>query len=88
MRGLLDALAETLRHGAPPALQQRFLEDDSLLYRGLAEWDLVRVSTSAMDVMNVQSKLDEQLPRGKYSTDTSHTTAADQIAVQAAKGPT
>ena len=38
-----------------------------------------------MDVMNVQSKLDEQLPRGKYSTDTSHTTAADQIAVQAAK---
>ena len=37
MRGLLDIVVETLRHGEPSARQQLSLEDDPLLSRGLAE---------------------------------------------------
>ena len=72
----------------PLALQQLFGEDDSLLLRGLAEWDRVRVSSSAREVVGVHRRLVGQLPRGENITGLLLATAVDAVAVKAVKGPT
>ena len=85
MYGLVDTSMETLRHGAPFALQQLSLEDDPLLLRGLVEQCLVRVSGRAVVVVYVTNGLVYQFSRGEYSTGISTSAVVepvDDIAVQ------
>ena len=59
-----------------------------MLLRGLEEYNFVRVSNSAMQVVDVKRRLVGRLPRGEHSAGVPPTTDVDPVAVKAEQGPT
>ena len=84
--GLIDALAKTILHGGPPALQQLSLDGNPLLL--LEEQDLVIMSSGATDVVDINRRLVGLLSRGEYSTDIASTATVDPAAAKAVESPT
>ena len=63
------------------------LEDDPMLPHGLAEYNLVRMSSSAMEVVDLNRRVVGRLPPGEHSTGRFPTTAVDPLAAKAIQGP-
>ena len=66
MRGRLGTLAKTFRHGSRFAFP--LSGDDFMLLRGRAVQNVVIVSSSAMDVVDVNRRLVWRLTQGEYIT--------------------
>ena len=88
MRGPLNTFAKNFRQRALLALQQLPLEDDSLLLCGLAEENLVRVSSRAVEVVGVNRRRVGLLPRGEHIAGILPTSAVDPVAVNVEQSPT